>query len=91
MSAVCSVMIYDLVVGKCIRKELWMNELRSFYHLNSIAEDPVKVGCEETEKEVEMNLVAETPHLSEKSWLSVKMGIMNEIFYICISNDYSIT
>ena len=34
-------------------------------YLNTIAEDPVKVGCEETEEEVEMNLVAETPHLPE--------------------------
>ena len=40
--------------------------------LNSIDQDPIKVGNEDTEKEVEMNLVAETPHLSELksvSWL----------------------
>ena len=34
-------------------------------YLNTIAEDPVKVGCEETEEEVEMNLVAKTSHLPE--------------------------
>ena len=33
--------------------------------LNSIDQDPIKVGYEDTEEEVEMNLVAETPHLSE--------------------------
>ena len=33
--------------------------------LNSIDQDPIKVGNEDTEKEVEMNLVAETLHLSE--------------------------
>ena len=31
--------------------------------LNSIDQDPIKIGYEDTEKEVEMNLVAETPHL----------------------------
>ena len=35
------------------------------WYLNSKAEDPVKVGCEETEEEVEMNLVAKTSHLPE--------------------------
>ena len=34
-------------------------------YLNTIAEDPVKVGCEETEEEVEMNLVTKTSHLPE--------------------------
>ena len=43
----------------------WPEKWWSLLHLNSIAEDPVKVGCEETEEEVEMDLVAETPHLPE--------------------------
>ena len=42
--------------------------------LNRVAEDPVKVSSEQTEEEVEMNLMAETSHLSE--YRSVGMIMM---------------
>ena len=43
----------------------WIAYWKFCANLHTIAEDPVKVGCEETEEEVEMNLVAETSHLPE--------------------------
>ena len=58
--------------------------------LNSIDQDPVKVGYEDTEKEVEMNLVAETPHLSELksvSWLDADEEISPEVEEDEDSND----
>ena len=42
--------------------------------LNSIAYYPVKVSSEQTDEEVEMNLMAETSHLSE--YRSVGMIMM---------------
>ena len=35
-------------------------------HLHSIAQHPVKVGREDAEEEIEMDLVSETFHLSDK-------------------------
>ena len=58
--------------------------------LNSIDQDPVKVGYEDTEKEVEMNLVAKTPHLSELksvSWLDADEEISPEVEEDEDSND----
>ena len=44
------------------------------FYLRGVAEDPVKVSREQTEEEVEMNLMAETSHLSE--YRSVGMIMM---------------
>mgnify|MGYP001288901057 CR=1 FL=1 len=50
--------------------------------LNSIDQDPVQVGYQDTEKKVEMDLVAKTPHLSESKsdwWLDAGGGMSPEV------------